>query len=153
MGITYQELNDFPGKVFSCSCGKKHKIDIDQIVIEKGAVERVADLIRPYQAQTVFLIADSNTYNIAGKAVEQQLLDRGITVQPHVFETEGQLVPNEKSLADLVLSIPAETDLVIAVGSGTINDLSRYMAYKLNIPYVIVATAPSMDGSFPLFLL
>ena len=47
MGITYQELSDFPGKVFACSCGKTHSIDIDQIVIESGAISRVAELIRP----------------------------------------------------------------------------------------------------------
>ena len=146
MGITYQELSDFPGKVFACSCGKTHSIDIDQIVIESGAVSRVAELIRPYQARNVFLIADNNTFEIAGETVERQLLKEDYRVVSHIFEREGQLVPNEKALADLVLSIPADTDLVIAAGSGTINDLSRYMAYKLNIPYVIVATAPSMDG-------
>jgi len=146
MGITYNELSDFPGKVFSCSCGKEHSIDIDQIMIESGAVNRVAEVIAPYEAKNVFLIADNNTYRIAGETVEKQLTENGHLVTAHVFVCEGQLVPNEKALADLVLSIPANTDLVVAVGSGTINDLSRYMAYKLNIPYVMVATAPSMDG-------
>lgn len=34
----------------------------------------------------------------------------------------------------------------MAVGSGTINDISRFVSYKLKIPYIIVGTAPSMDG-------
>lgn len=146
MGITYQELSDFPGKVFTCSCGKTHSIDIDQIIIESGALKRVSELVKPYRAKNIFLIADNNTFKIAGETVEKQLCENNYRVVSHVFEQAGQLVPNEKSLADLILSIPAKTDLIIAVGSGTINDLSRYMAYKLNIPYVMVATAPSMDG-------
>jgi glycerol-1-phosphate dehydrogenase [NAD(P)+] len=35
---------------------------------------------------------------------------------------------------------------IIAVGSGTINDICKYAAYQLDIPYVICATAPSMNG-------
>ena len=146
MGITYNELNDFPGKVFECSCGHPHSMDIDRIVIESGALQRVAAYLKPYQAKKIFLIADNNTYAIAGETVERLLRESGSAVVCHIFTCEGQLIPNEKALADLVLAIPADTDLVVAVGSGTINDLSRYMAYKLGISYVIVATAPSMDG-------
>jgi glycerol-1-phosphate dehydrogenase [NAD(P)+] len=36
--------------------------------------------------------------------------------------------------------------LIIAIGSGTINDLCKYSASKLNIKYLIFATAPSMNG-------
>jgi glycerol-1-phosphate dehydrogenase [NAD(P)+] len=38
------------------------------------------------------------------------------------------------------------TDAIIAVGSGTINDLCKYAAFKLNKPYVVFATALSMNG-------
>ena len=37
-------------------------------------------------------------------------------------------------------------DLVLAVGSGTVNDSCRVASYRLNLPYAIVGTAPSMDG-------
>lgn len=37
-------------------------------------------------------------------------------------------------------------DLILGVGSGTINDLSRFFSYQLGLQYFIVATAPSMDG-------
>lgn len=146
MGITYNELGDFPGKVFDCSCGRPHSIDIDKIVIESGALHRIASYLEQYRVTKLFLIADENTYRLAGHTAEALLAESGYAVTSHIFSGEGQLVPNEKSLADLVLSIPADTELVLAIGSGTINDLSRFMAYKLNIPYVIVATAPSMDG-------
>ena len=34
----------------------------------------------------------------------------------------------------------------VAVGSGTINDLTKLAAHRLNRPYMVVATAASMDG-------
>ena len=39
-----------------------------------------------------------------------------------------------------------DCDLIIAVGSGTINDLSRFISFRLKRPYIVAATAPSMDG-------
>ena len=37
-------------------------------------------------------------------------------------------------------------DLLVGVGSGVINDLCKHVSNCLHIPYIIVATAPSMDG-------
>ena len=37
-------------------------------------------------------------------------------------------------------------DFVVAIGSGTINDLVKFASYKADIPYVVFATAPSMNG-------
>ena len=56
------------------------------------------------------------------------------------------LVPNEMALGRLLVEIPEDTALIVGIGSGTINDMARFLSYKLHIPYVIVGTAPSMDG-------
>jgi glycerol-1-phosphate dehydrogenase [NAD(P)+] len=45
-----------------------------------------------------------------------------------------------------MVQIAPKCDLIIAVGSGTINDLCKFISYKMGIHYMIVATAPSMDG-------
>lgn len=39
-----------------------------------------------------------------------------------------------------------EADVLIAVGSGTINDLCKYAAYLDGKAYSVIATAPSMNG-------
>lgn len=39
-----------------------------------------------------------------------------------------------------------DVTLMIAVGSGSINDSVKYVSSRLKVPYVIVCTAPSMDG-------
>ena len=50
-----------------------------------------------------------------------------------------------KIIKDLSLS-DLQIDFLISFGSGTINDITKYVAYKLNIPYISIASALSMNG-------
>ena len=59
---------------------------------------------------------------------------------------DSELVPDEEALISLFSQVPNDCDLILAVGSGTINDLCRYVSYKMKIDYYIIGTAPSMDG-------
>ncbi len=52
---------------------------------------------------------------------------------------EGEEEPQE-------ITTVVQPDLVVAVGSGVINDLSKWAAFQLGIPYLVVATAASMNG-------
>jgi glycerol-1-phosphate dehydrogenase [NAD(P)+] len=47
---------------------------------------------------------------------------------------------------DLILEEIGTADLYIAVGSGVINDLVKWTAYLRKKPYIVVATAASMNG-------
>ena len=49
-----------------------------------------------------------------------------------------------QSLAEQLRGV--KPGLVAAVGSGVINDLSKWAAFQLGIPYMVVATAASMNG-------
>jgi glycerol-1-phosphate dehydrogenase [NAD(P)+] len=46
----------------------------------------------------------------------------------------------------LLINFDPQCDLIVGIGSGTINDISRFFSPRLGLPYYIVATAPSMDG-------
>lgn len=140
-------IQDLINKTMHCSCGKTHRADIADIIISQGAVYNLPDLLRKYKGQNLFLVADKNTYKVAGGKVEQILRERGFNLTVHIFQREKPLVPDEKAVGEFLIHLPKDnTDMIIAVGSGTLNDLSKYISYKLNIPYIIVATAPSMDG-------
>ncbi|WP_094551918.1 HAD-IIA family hydrolase [Petroclostridium xylanilyticum] len=140
------KIQDFLRTSFLCDCGKEHSADIENIVIDKDAILALPELINRYNFKKIFMVADTNTYKIAGEHVETVLLKNGFKLQKHVFEGKQQLVPDEKAIGRLIVEIDNDTDLILAVGSGTLNDLSRFLSYKLKIPYFIVATAPSMDG-------
>lgn len=132
------------GLNYKCSCGKLHSVEIENIIVGKGVMTELATVIKSYEGKKVFIIADFHTYEVAGKKVEELLINK-FQVSKCVFDQE-HLIPNESALGRLILEIPEGTSVIIAVGSGTINDISRFLSYKLGIPYVIVGTAPSMDG-------
>ncbi|SHF63905.1 Iron-containing alcohol dehydrogenase [Caldanaerobius fijiensis DSM 17918] len=58
----------------------------------------------------------------------------------------GSLIPDERALGEILIEMDRNTEFLIAVGSGTLNDLTRFVSFKIGKPYGIVATAPSMDG-------
>ena len=62
---------------------------------------------------------------------------------------EVVLPPHPKPDADtvaLVRNAASACDAIVAVGSGTINDLGKYAAHLSGKPYVVFGTAPSMNG-------
>lgn len=137
-------VEEMTGLNYKCSCGKNHSVGIENIKVGKGVITQLPNVIKSYEGKKVFIIADIHTFNVAGRKVEELLKDK-FKVSKYVFNDE-RLIPNEITLGRLILEIPEGTSLIVAVGSGTINDTSRYLSYKLGIPYVIVGTAPSMDG-------
>ena len=137
-------LEEMSGLNYMCSCGKNHSVGIEDIKVGKGVITQLPTVIKSYQGEKVFIIEDSHTYEVAGKKVEE-LLENKFKVSKYVFNEE-HLHPNELAIGRLLLEIPVGVSLIIAVGSGTINDISRFLSSKLGIPYVIVGTAPSMDG-------
>ena len=140
------KIRDFLKTKFTCNCGKKHKVDIDNIVIEKEVIAFLPSLISQYNFKKIFIVADANTYKVAGEITETALQGNGFDLKKYIFEDEEHLIPDEKAIGKLLIQITSGIDLILAIGSGTLNDLSRYLSYKLSIPYFIVVTAPSMDG-------
>lgn len=137
-------VEQMTGLNYTCLCGKNHSVGIETIKVGDGVITQLPTVIKNYKGKNVFIIEDTHTYEVAGKKVKNLLKDK-FKVTKYVFKDE-HLHPNEMTLGRLLLKIPGDTDLIIAVGSGTINDISRFLSSKLGIPYVIVGTAPSMDG-------
>lgn len=137
-------VEEMTGLNYKCSCGKEHNVEIQNIKVGKGVLNELLTIIKSYEGKKVFIIEDTHTFEVAGKKVEELLKDK-FEVSKYVFNEE-HVFPNEATLGRLLQKIPKGTSLIIAVGSGSINDISRFLSYKIGIPYVIVGTAPSMDG-------
>lgn len=141
------DISEMAGMSFYCeTCKREHAVDIREIIVESGAVCKVADIAAGFKHGKIFLAADNNTYAVCGKKVESLLKKDGHNLKSFVFNTPHQLVPGEQTLGRLLIEIEKGTALIVAVGSGVINDMCRYLSYKTDIPYIIVGTAPSMDG-------
>lgn len=128
-------------KGMDCSCGKHHTCDIDSVYIEHGAAKRFTDLCREYG--NILIVADENTYAAAGEMVCSALVEKEI--EKVIFDGSVILIPNEKAIKTIENKTD-KADLIIGIGSGVIQDLCKYVSHDKNIPYMICATAPSMDG-------
>lgn len=53
--------------------------------------------------------------------------------------------PDEKNLKKIAAALK-NCDFILALGSGTINDLCKFTSAQKNIPYAIIASAASMNG-------
>lgn len=129
----------------TCSCGRTHLCDIGDIIIEEGAIRRLPGLISAGGFTKLCLLEDTNTKQAAGDAVMALLEEAGLSASRITLEAHG-LLPDEYGIGSVLTCLPCDCDLLLAVGSGTINDLARFVSYKLGIPYYIIGTAPSMDG-------
>ena len=128
-----------------CACGKTHKVEIPEIIIENGAIKKINFLVKNYGAKKVFVLADVNTFEVAGKNVCRELESGEILYSSYVFNT-AQLEPDELAVGSAIMHYDHSCNLVIAVGSGVINDIGKILSATAKVPYFIVATAPSMDG-------
>ena len=63
----------------------------------------------------------------------------------HLFHNDF-LAPDEYAIGNLAMGIFGESDIIVAVGSGTVNDVCRYVSAVAGKEFCTVGTAPSMDG-------
>ena len=126
---------------FACDCGKFHTCKIDCVYIEKGATSHLKEICKHYK--NILIVADENTYRAAGDKTVNSLPDKNIRTL--LFSGAEILVPNETAIAKVTNNLK-DIDLLIGIGSGVIQDLCKYVSYENKLPYIIVATAPSMDG-------
>ena len=129
----------------NCSCGKTHMLYVKEIITEKGAIKKIPELIKKSNYSKPFVIADANTFKVCGQNVCEILRREGISFSYYVYP-ETELTPDEKTVGSVVMHFDNSCDLVIAVGSGVINDVGKILSCVAKVPYYIVATAPSMDG-------
>jgi len=147
------ELSELLGRRFDCQCGRTHAVPVRRFVYEPGAVEGLPEVVRqcaaPSQVRRVVVVGDARTWNVCGIAarsalkrsavsVDEVLVPDSATGGPVCDEATFNMVSGELRAAD--------PDMVVAVGSGVINDLCKWSAFELDRPYLVVATAASMNG-------
>ncbi len=138
-----------------CTCTqKKHRIPTETIEISEHAIEKTAEILKDYHR--VFLVADENTYQVAGQRAEKLLKNAGLL--SHTLILPSPALPTAENVGKVLIEAginrnvydinawSLNPDYILAVGSGSLNDTCRMVSYRLGIPYGILGTAPSMDG-------
>lgn len=138
-----KDLNAYLNQHFQCDCGREHYASLRAVRIGEGALEELPKLVKIMGFQSLYLISDHITYSIAGNQCANILTEAGI---PNKIVQLSHMGFDEATLGELTIQMPENCDLIIAVGTGAINDMARYFSYKMNRPFCTVATAAPMDG-------
>ena len=139
MELNYIETSACP------KCGKAHLKDVKAIFSGKNALGKLGEALNILGTKKAFLLADVNTYPLAGEKIKVILSETGIPCSAYVFE-DKHLEPDEKAVGSAIMHFNYECDTVIALGSGVINDIGKIVSATAGAKYIIVGTAPSMDG-------
>jgi len=132
-----------------CTCGRAHRVPTREVLLESGALDRLPDLAQRYLSDGPLTCAvDANTWSAAGQRATERLQQSGRPLTVHFFDhSSRQVHADQHAVEDLVDVIRNQNCAgVVAVGSGTINDICKSAATITQIPLVTVATAASMNG-------
>ena len=145
--IRYDAFDRMILEGLECDCPCEHSLPNQDIYVGKDLIERLPGCIQRRGLGThCVVVCDENTYAVAGKRVYETLQGAGFDAILLKFEREGELVPDERTIGELLLTIQPETEFLVAVGSGSITDTCRVNASRCHLPFVSVGTAASMDG-------
>ena len=103
-------------------------IPLKEVILQPGIASSAAKLCE--NLGKLLLICDENTKDFVKLPAEKIILP-------------ANHKPTLAAARELAKHAP---DCFVAVGSGSLNDTVKYAAYLANKPYIVFATAPSMNG-------
>lgn len=128
MFMLFHNPAEYIKKEYRCSCGKTHSIKTDIISVGIGVKPNFVD-------NHTLIVCDENTLK-ASFGIDGQKFVLGDSV------TSADI----KYVNFLINNIPTTIKTLCALGSGSINDITRYTANQKHLKFISIATAPSMDG-------
>lgn len=126
----------------------KTATDTKDIVIGKGVVDQTgAVFARLFPGATAIVVADGNTWDVAGDAVTASLKDAGVeTVEPYIFPGTPTLYAGYENVEIIRDHLKPLDVVACSIGAGTLNDIVKLASGELGRPYMNMCTAASMDG-------
>lgn len=122
--------------------------DTEQVVMGSGVLAETEDVFRrSFGDQPAQVIADGNTFAVAGQMVDRLLRSHGRQVHdPFIFPGEPMLYADYRNVERLANVLHQHDAVPVVVGAGTLNDITKGASHLAQRPYMVVATAASMDG-------
>ncbi|MBV6656917.1 MAG: iron-containing alcohol dehydrogenase [Devosiaceae bacterium] len=127
---------------FNPELGKVVSVDYERVVFERSLDGLEAELVQSLDLGTTFaVVCDAATYAALGERVAKNIRSLG-PVEPVVLDHPHADLATVEVLKDKI----APYEGVVAVGSGTINDLCKYATKEQGRGYCVFGTAASMNG-------
>jgi glycerol-1-phosphate dehydrogenase [NAD(P)+] len=120
------------------------------VYIGEGAVAEFISFCNRQNLSKFLLVSDKNTYTALGAMVEEALREQGANVSLVVLEGK-EVVADEHYLIEVLRAADRQERTFLAVGSGTITDITRFDSHRTKASFISLPTAPSVDGYTSLY--
>lgn len=115
------------------------------ISIGKDAIPHLLEYCQRELITQVALVADQYTYAALGKRVADACEKHGLDVRRIIF-THDPVIADEYHIVQVLIQSDSTNRAYIAVGSGTLTDIVRFVCLARNAKFISVPTAPSVDA-------
>jgi glycerol-1-phosphate dehydrogenase [NAD(P)+] len=140
--------NKLLDRTFDCECGCSHCVPIRELIYAEDAMEQLPGVLSNLaDGRRLVLVADRRTDEIAGRRARRILEETRWSVHQIIVPDAGRGGPVCDEAAHVWLNdrMPP-ADIGLAVGTGVINDLTKWSAFDKDVPYAVFATAATMNG-------
>jgi glycerol-1-phosphate dehydrogenase [NAD(P)+] len=110
--------------------------------------DAISELVNYCKSNDLFkfaLIADQNTYAAFGNSVEQALKASPFDVLSIILQGD-EIIADEHYIVQALTKLDRQNRLFLAVGSGTLTDITRFISHRVRTSFISLPTAPSVDG-------
>jgi glycerol-1-phosphate dehydrogenase [NAD(P)+] len=127
------------GRFQAPELGGPLRTTIRRIAIEDSLEGREQEMLAGLGlGERLAVVADENTAEVLGRRVHRALPGAELIVLDHPKADEAT--------ADALQERARGADGLVAIGSGTVNDLCKYVTHRTGRRCAVFGTAPSMDG-------
>jgi glycerol-1-phosphate dehydrogenase [NAD(P)+] len=115
------------------------------IYVGKNAGDQLMSFCQKRGLGSLMLVVDDNTYAAAGRQLAERLKSSGFDVKvAHL--TGEEITANEDYFIQVMLATGDEDRSFVAVGSGSITDITRFVSFHRRSNFIAYPTAASVDG-------
>ena len=116
-----------------------------RVAIGADAISDLRSFCGEAALRRLLVVADTNTHGVLGSAVGESLRGAGLDARSVILPGD-EVVADAHTILQVLLAFDRRDQALVAVGSGTITDVTRFVSHRVGVPFISMPTAPSVDG-------
>jgi len=150
---TYYSLSpsELAGTILKCpECGREHKIPFKIVDSGQNLLQQIPEIIQNLlhkNAELIGVVYDRHIENKLDALFFATIEESGLRYSRIPLGSPEELLDADVEIGDQAAAgLPEGIDFLIGVGSGVISDLTKWVATKQQLPFLLVGTAASMNA-------